>query len=190
MPALTSPAAGVRVPFRGALFQWTATPDAAAYRFERRELGSNGVQESVVTRQTAWAPTDALGTGNFQWRVSSLDTSNNVIASTDWRGFSVDATAPTIVKRKPAGGKVKATTAFTLVFSEKVVGVSAKTVQLTLGKKVVKAKVTLSKSGKKAKIKPKHRLVRGRTYTMKVKAGVTDTAGLPLATSTYPIAIP
>ena len=191
MPALASPAANVRVPFRGALFQWTATPDAAAYRFERREVGSLGVAESVVTRQTAWAPTDSLGTGSFQWRVSSLDTSGNTIATTDWRGFTVDATAPTILKRKPAGSGVKPTSTFTITLSEKVEGVSAKTVQLVLGKKkVVKAKVKLNKSGTKITLKPKKRLARGKTYTLKIKDGITDTAGLPLASSTYPITIP
>jgi hypothetical protein len=190
MPALASPAANVRVPFRGALFQWTATPDAAAYRFERRQVGANGVQESIVTRQTAWAPTAALETGSFQWRVSSLDTSNSVIASTDWRGYTVDATPPTILKRKPEGGRVKATSAFVLTLSEKVVGVSRKTVQLVLGKKVVKAKVSLSKSGKKIKLKPKHHLAHGKTYKLRVRDGITDTAGLPLASSTFPITIP
>jgi hypothetical protein len=191
MPQLASPAANARVPFRGALFQWTATPDAAAYRFERREVGSGGPQETVVTRQTAWAPLAALGTGNFQWRVISLDTSGNVIAATDWRGFTVDATPPTILKRKPEGSGVKPTSKFVLTFSEKVEGVSSKTIQLVFGKKkVVKAKVKLSKSGKKATIKPKKRLLRGKTYTLKIRDGITDTAGLPLPSSTYPISIP
>ena len=191
MPALASPAANVRVPFRGALFQWTATPDAAAYRFERRQVGSNGVDESVTTRQTAWAPTSGLGTGSFQWRVSSLDTSGNVIATTDWRGYTVDATAPTIVKRKPAGRGVKPTSKFVLTLSERVVGVSAKTVQLVFGKKkVIKAKVTLNKSGTKVTLKPKKRLLRGKTYNLRVRDGITDTAGNPLPSSTYPISIP
>jgi hypothetical protein len=191
LPALAAPGPGARVPYRSALFTWSATGDAAAYRFERRKVGASGVDESVVTRQTAWAPMNALETGNFQWRVSSLDTSNNVIASTDWRGYSVDATPPTIVKRKPEGGAVKPTSTFVLVFSEKVVGVSKKTIQLVLkGKGKVKIKVTLSKSGKKAKINPKGRLIRGRTYLVKTKAGITDTAGLPLATSTYPVTVP
>ena len=189
MPALASPAANVRVPFRGALFTWTATPDAAAYRFDRRQVGANGLQESVVTRQTAWAPLGALETGSFQWRVASLDTSNNVIATTDWRGYTVDATPPTIITRKPTG-VVRTKSAFVLVFSEKVRGVSKKTVKLVLkGKGAVKVKVTLSKSGKKAKIKPKGRLLRGRTYQMKIRKGITDTAGLPLETSTYPITV-
>jgi len=190
-PALVSPAANVRVPFRGALFQWTATTDAAAYRFERREAGSNGLEESVVTRQTAWAPTGPLGTGSFQWRVSSLDTSNNVIATTDWRGYTVDATAPTILKRKPEGSGIKPTSTFTITFSEKVQGVSSKTVQLVFGKKkVIKAKVKLNKSGTKVTLKPKKRLLRGKAYTLKIKDGITDTAGLPLAPSTYPFTIP
>jgi len=190
LPALASPAANVRVPFRGALFQWTATPDAAAYRFERRTVGSNGIDESVDTRQTAWAPTGPLNTGSFQWRVSSLDTSGNTIATTDWRGFTVDATAPTILKRKPAGSGIKPTSTFTITFSEKVQGVSGKTIKLMLGKKVVKAKVKLNKSGTKVTIKPKGRLKRGKPYTLKIKDGITDTAGLPLAPSTYPFTVP
>jgi hypothetical protein len=113
-----------------------------------------------------------------------------VIAVTDWRGYTVDATPPTILKRKPEGAGLKATSTFVLIFSERVVGVSKKTVQLVLGKKVVKAKISFSKTGKKVKIKPKHHLVRGKAYKMKVKDGITDTAGLPLLSSVYPITIP
>jgi hypothetical protein len=114
-----------------------------------------------------------------------------VVATTDWRGFTVDATPPTILKRKPEGSGVKPTSTFVLIFSEKVQGVSAKTIQLVFGKKkVIKAKVKLSKSGKKVTIKPKKRLLRGKTYNLRVRDGITDTAGLPLPSSTYPIAIP
>jgi len=166
------------------------TPDAAAYSFERRAVGSNGIDESVVTRQTAWAPTGPLGTGSFQWRVSSLDTSGNTIATTDWRGYTVDATPPTILKRKPEGSGLKPTSTFTITFSERVQGVSGKTIKLMFGKKVVKAKVKLNKSGTKVTIDPKKRLLRGKPYTMKIKDGITDTAGLPLEPSTYPFTVP
>ncbi|WP_329957575.1 Ig-like domain-containing protein [Nocardioides anomalus] len=185
MPALVSPAAGVRLPVRDSLFTWTAVTGAASYRWERRAAGStNG--EVVTTRASAWAPTGQLATGSYQWRVSALDSSDHVMGTSDWRAFSVDATVPTITKRKPDGGlKVKA--AITLTFSEKVQGVSAKTIQLKGKGKggKVKFKVKLDKSGTKAKISHKGRLKKGAVYQLKIKDGITDVAGNPLAAATF-----
>jgi hypothetical protein len=48
----------------------------------------------------------------------------------------------------------------------------------------------MSKSGKKATLKPKKRLLRGKTYNIRIRDGVTDVAGNPLESSTYPITIP
>ena len=77
----------------------------------------------------------------------------------------------------------------TIVLSEKVKGVSKKTIRFYLvgKKKPLKAKVKLSKTGRKATVDPKAGLKLGKTYELRIKKGIKDVAGNPLAESTYVI---
>jgi hypothetical protein len=88
-PTLTSPVAGASVPPSDGIFSWQAVPDAAVYVFERRAAGSTTISESVTTAALAWAPVNSIAGGDWQWRVTAYDSSNQVLASSAWRDFSV-----------------------------------------------------------------------------------------------------
>jgi large repetitive protein len=91
-PTLTSPAEGAQVPPSDGLFAWQEVASAATYKFERRALGSSTVAQTATTAATAYAPTAAIAGGDWQWRVTALDASGQVIGSSDWRDFIVTDT--------------------------------------------------------------------------------------------------
>ena len=86
-PALTAPAADAVVEPRESLFSWQPVAGASAYRFERRLVGTFSSAETVQTVATSYAPSK-INAGNWEWRVSSLDTNNVVLASSPWRSFT------------------------------------------------------------------------------------------------------
>jgi hypothetical protein len=178
-PGQVSPRSGAWVGTNNGLFTWTATPDATSYLFERRLVGATRSSESVKTVATAWAPYRSISTGTWEWRVSSLDAAGKVIASTSWRSFQVDATGPTVVKSSPTGYSVKPGANFKVRFDEPVKNISGKTVRLHKdgAKRKLKARVTLSATGKVATLNPARRLKRGTYYTLSVTQGVTDRRG-------------
>jgi len=81
LPKLLSP--GSTVSRTRSLFSWTATPDAASYRWELRR-GST-VEQYATTAQTSYAPTRPLSKGKYTWRVTSYDSDGHVLRSTAWR---------------------------------------------------------------------------------------------------------
>lgn len=189
-PVLGAPASAARVSSTQALFSWAATGNATSYRFERRLAGSTRIAEKVTTAQTAWAPVKKIDTGSWQWRVSSLDNEGDVIAASAWRSFTVDATAPTVKSYAPTRTARKASN-FTLTFSEPVKGVTRTTYAIYYGGRTtpLKAVVTLSASGLSARLNPSAPLRKGKTYTIKVRSGVTDRAGLPLAPFSWKVTV-
>ena len=88
-PTLVSPAAGGDVPPSDGLFSWQSVANAGTYRFERRVVGAATSAETVTTAALSYAPTAAIAGGDWQWRVSALDAAGQVLATSDWRGFTV-----------------------------------------------------------------------------------------------------
>ena len=164
------------------MFTWGAANGAVSYKWERRRVGSSSITESMVTSSTAWAPISPIETGNWQWRVASLDVNNQVISVSAWRTFSVDGTAPQVKKTKPVGTATRSSN-FIVKFTEPVKGVTKTTFTLYVAgkKQSLKAKVTLSGNGRKATLNPASPLVKGKTYQLKLSGAITDLAGIPLA---------
>ena len=102
-PELTAPAGGAYVPPSDALFTWQPTDGTASYRYERRLVGATSATETVNTPATAWATPTKLADGNWEWRVSSLDTSGAVLGSSAWRAFSVSGTPVATLKPRIEG---------------------------------------------------------------------------------------
>jgi hypothetical protein len=159
-PNLLTPKAGIWLNNAGALFEWTEVPGAASY-----VLSISGAKASKVsTVATAWAPS-SFGTGAYSWDVTAYDGAGNPLATSATRAFSVDATAPTVKKVTPS--KLKPTSIIKATFSEKVQGISKKSIKLYFlkGEKqkkvLVKSKVKTLKKGKAAQLDPKGRLKPG-----------------------------
>jgi subtilisin family serine protease len=99
----------------------------------------------------------------------------------------VDTTRPRITSRTPGPGKtnVARSTSIKIVFSERVKGVSGKTLRLknlTTGL-YVRAKVSYSSSKRTATINPTLNMFGGTRYRVYVRSGITDLSGNKLATT-------
>jgi large repetitive protein len=173
-PSLVSPASGAFVESKGAVFVWNPVSGATSYRLERRTVGSLSAQ-STITPATSWATTTALPSGNFQWRVSSLDASGRVLASSTWRGYKVDATPPKVSTYGPQGLVAKGSS-FTATFSEPVNNVTDQTFTITAAGATspMSATVSLSSDRKTATLNPGSTLVIGKKYTVKLGSGIVD----------------
>jgi hypothetical protein len=87
-PVLVAPAPGATVAPRESVFSWLPVARAAKYRFERRRPGSSSpIVETSDTPALAWAPTAALAGGDWQWRITAIDASNQVLGLSEWRDF-------------------------------------------------------------------------------------------------------
>ena len=175
-PNLLSPKAGIWLKNAGALFEWTEVPGAASYR-----LNIAGTKpSSTPTVATAFAP-GAQGTGSYAWSVTAYDGAGNPLATSATRKYKVDATAPFIKKFAPILDNLKAKSTIKATFSEKVRGISGKSIKMykAKGEKWVKIKVKIKslKKGKVASIDPKGRLrpgdyqIRFSTKLIKDKRG-------------------
>jgi len=169
-PNLLAPKAGIWLKNAGALFEWTEVPGAASYK-----LNIGGTKATVVsTVATAYAPS-AQGSGKYTWNVTAYDGAGNPLATSATRQFKVDATPPVVTKVTPQ--TLKPTSVIKAVFSEKVKGVSEKSIKLFKlkgNKKVlILSKVRVLKKGKAASLDPKSRLRPGDYllvfYTNKIK---------------------
>ncbi|MDQ3104802.1 MAG: Ig-like domain-containing protein, partial [Actinomycetota bacterium] len=181
-PAQVAPAADVRVSATSGLFTWGAVAGTSSYRFERRKSGSATATETVNTVGLAWAPTSKLSDGSWEWRVSTVDPAGKVVATSAWRAFRVDGTAPTVVATTPSSS-ARPMTNVTATFSEPVRGATTGTMKLfQQGRQhPVSATVSLSATKLKATLNPATNLLVGRTYRAVLTSGITDTARNPLA---------
>ena len=157
-PSLLSPKAAIWLKNAGALFEWTEVPGAASYA-----LNIGGTKASKITTvATAFAPT-AQATGKYTWNVTAYDGAGNPLATSATRQYKVDATPPQVKKLTPE--VLKAKSVLKAVFSEKVKGISEKSIKLyrLKGSKrvLVKSKVKVLKKGKAASIDPKGSIRRG-----------------------------
>jgi hypothetical protein len=177
VPALTSPVNGSWQPGAGTLFTWTDVPGAASYSLVSTS-GSGSRLANVTTPGNAYATTKAIATGSYTWTVTALDSAGQALGTSSTGSFRVDATAPTVASMKPSVS-AKPKSVFVVTFSEKVRGVTKKTIKLYQKgkKKPLRAKVTV-KGGIKATLKPKSRLKKGKTYLVKIThTRIKDEAG-------------
>ena len=118
----------------------------------------------MTTVATAYAPS-GQSTGSYAWSVTAYDGAGNPLATSATRQYKVDATAPFIKKFAPDLDELKAKSTIKATFSEKVRGISGKSIKMykAKGKKWVKIKVKVKalKKGKVASIDPKGRLKPG-----------------------------
>lgn len=181
-PVLTSPAHGSWQPGVGTLLSWTDVPGAATYSVTATS-GSGSRLVSITTPGNAYATVRAIATGSYTWSVTALDAAGRALGTSLTGSFRVDAIAPTLKTMKPAS-KASPKSVFVATFSEKVKGVSKKTMRLFLkgSKKPLKARVVITKGGRKATLKPKAKLKKGKSYTIKfTHKKIRDLAGNALA---------
>lgn len=183
-PRLITPKAGVWVNAWHSYFEWTEVPGAVAYNVQFTGPGNN----QFTTQATAYAPTSPLASGTYTWKVTAVDAGGNALATSGSRRFKVDAIPPTVTKITPAQLKPKSIIKAT--FSEKVHGVSTKSIKLfkltgKSGHKKVKVplNVKLVHKGRKAVIDPKHLLHHGNYLLVFVSSKIKDRAGNRLVPS-------
>ncbi len=93
-PSLSAPTSGASVAPADVLFSWQATAGAAAYRFESSASSSfSSLKERTDTVSLAWAPTNLYAAGTYYWRVSALDGSGNVLATSSTWSVNVATTS-------------------------------------------------------------------------------------------------
>lgn len=190
-PALSSPADGAQLTTDDLLFSWSlASSSVAAYRFESSVASTFTTPfESQVVTGTSWAPAAkryADGT-TYYWRVSALDNSNHVLATSPAWSFVKDTVPPTVTAVTPTA-EVPLAGPFTVAFSEPVQGVSSATLKVYpqgSPSLVVTGVVTPSADGRSATFKPSALLVPGGVYTVSLGSGITDAGGNALAAVTF-----
>lgn len=187
-PTASNPVAGALVGSRDSLFTWQATQGATSYRFERRLAASSSVVETANTVSLAWASPKVIADGSWQWRITALDAAGKATASSGWRGFVVDATAPRVARKSPLT-TARRTANFTVTFSEPVTGVTGTTMRLYPSNQssALLAKVTWSSTRRTATLNPTKNLKKGKSYTVKLLKGIKDLVGNTLAPTSWKV---
>ncbi len=186
-PNLTAPQSHEYVAGNNVLFTWESVDGASSYRFERRLAGAP-VAEEVTTPALAWAPTDTLASGSWEWRVSSLDAGNQVIATSPWSSFRVDSIRPTVTSATPRTSALK-TANFIAKFSEPVNGVSSGTYRIYKSGSTnpLTATVTIDSTRSKATLNPATNLRVGTSYVIKLTSKILDEADNKLAAYSWKV---
>ncbi|BBH17543.1 hypothetical protein Back2_18300 [Nocardioides baekrokdamisoli] len=173
----TAPANGSYQPAKGLYLSWQQVPLAASYSVTLRDARSQNVLAQWSTAATSYAP-DQVADGGYQWRVTALDPNGNPLAYGSWLSFAVDSQPPTVAAYSPH------TTALPkspvkVNFSERVLGVSAATVLLTMrgSTRPLPARLQLDSSGRFLTVAPSAALVKGRIYTVRLTSAIHDLAG-------------
>jgi hypothetical protein len=184
-PVLLGPGSGTWQKTAGPLFEWTEVAGAASYVLTLRSSAST--KDLIVpTAATAYAPVAALPTASYSWHVVAKDAAGQVLGTSADRTFKVDATPPAVVKLTPEDRILHQKTIVKVYFSEKVRGVSKKTVKLywlkgEKRKKVkVRVKVATFKKGKALSVDPKG-FVRPGDYLLILSPKIHDVHGNALA---------
>jgi large repetitive protein len=185
-PQLVAPTELSAVPAKDALFAWEATAGASRYKFERRKAGSTFSSETVTTSALAWAPTAVLSDGAWEWRVSSLDASNRVMAQSPWRPVLVDSVLPTLTDRLP-GSSVRPDSNWVVSFSEPVQGVDNTSMQLFQAGAAdpVTATVTSGDGGRVWTLDPTSLMTANVKYTLRLSDSITDRGGNRITPISY-----
>jgi hypothetical protein len=187
---LTAPTTNTFQSNIGLYFSWNAAPFAAKYVLDVRDSNTNGGAYSATTTATAHAPQGPFGDGAYDWRVQALDPSNNPIATSAWRHFTVDSHGPALTAFSPSSVG-KPTSKVKLTFNEPVLGLSATSFTLHVKGRSSKlpAKVILAANKRVATLTPKAHLKKGKLYTVKVTSAVHDAAGNHMATFTWSFSV-
>jgi hypothetical protein len=165
-PQLLGPGNGSWQKSAGPLFEWSEVPGAASYVMELRSSASSTVASSPTTA-TAYAPVAALPSARYTWRVVAKDAAGQLLGTSADRTFNVDATAPFVKKLVPADGDLEPKSTIKATFSERVRGISKKSIKLYFlkGEKQKRVKIAVKvkalKKGKVASVDPKGRLKPG-----------------------------
>jgi hypothetical protein len=100
-PVPQSPQDGAQLTNGNVLFQWSATAGASRYLVEASTSDTFATKiESVTTDMTSWAPgqtSPAWPNGPIYWRVSSLDATGGILATSEFRRIITPPGAPTVV---------------------------------------------------------------------------------------------
>jgi hypothetical protein len=180
-PTLVRPATGVWNPATRSLFEWTEVPGAATYQL----IFTGDLRSTFTTPATAYAPPSRIRDGSYQWHVVALDSAGKVLGTSASQSFRVDGTRPQVISVTPTTLKPKST--IKAVFSERVHGVTGKTLRLyrKVHKKRVRiaAVVRTAKKGKVATLNPKRRLKQGNYLVFFLAPKIKDQAGNTLAPS-------
>ncbi len=172
-PEILAPANGMWVRSSGSYLEWSDVPGATSYDLSLRNGTINSTTNTVAT---AHAPSE-LQSGDYTWSVTAFDAGGKALGTSPVRSFRVDSVPPTVAAMKPVGAATPKSV-FVVTFSEKVKGVSKRTMKLYVKgkKKPLKAKVVVK--GRKVKLKPSAKLKKRKTYTIKLKdTAITDAAG-------------
>jgi hypothetical protein len=189
-PAQLDPNPGAYVSAKDSFFQWGPVAGATSYKFERRAQGASTSQETKTTTGLAWAPQMRIDDGKYEWRVTSLDTSNKPIGVSPWQAFLVDGTAPRVIHKTPTG-LGKPTSVIKVDFSERVKGVTSSAFKIFLkgSAAAIPATVTATNKHKSATLDPAKKLKVGQSYVIKVLSEITDLAGHPIKPVSWTIKI-
>ncbi len=179
-PTQVAPGADKYVVNRDGYFTWLPVDGATSYRFEARAKGSTSAS-GVTTVGLSWAPTTTFADGGYEWRVSAYDAGNNLLGGSAWRGFTVDSSAPRVVKKTPTKTATRSAS-FVARFSEPVKGVGTTTMALSVEGQQhrLSAAVKTSDGAKTATLDPARNLRSGKSYTVTLFSSITDRAGNPL----------
>ncbi len=88
---LTSPADGATVLGDEILYEWNVVNQATRYKVEvntQQNFSGARPENDIITVTNNWAPRVTYADGVYWWRVSTLDASNNVLATSAARSFN------------------------------------------------------------------------------------------------------
>lgn len=89
VPSLVAPANGDNVAGNTFLLDWDQVPGATQYRVQTSTASNfSSFKENQATVMTEWAPTVLYADGLYYWRVQSLDSAGNVLATSEVRTFT------------------------------------------------------------------------------------------------------
>lgn len=162
-PQLLAPAAGRMHHGNDLVFAWSDVSGAASY--EVFGSSTTGERFSAKTVASAYAPSK-VEDGSWNWQVRAVDADGEALGTSAPSTFRVDGTPPTLVNIKGTKLAKKKKAKIVAKFSERVKGVSKKTVKLTKKGSKRSLKVKVKVKGTKVTIKPKVRLKKGKTYQL------------------------
>jgi glucose/arabinose dehydrogenase/PKD repeat protein len=157
-------------------------PDTAYWLMYNTNGDNNMSYDTGAAGQGAWSAATPFGTWPTPFGTASRwDAKFSIHATT-----GPDTTAPTVTATTPAGGATGAApdAPVTVRFSEDMAAATITAANLELrgpGGTLIERNVTYDAAGQAARITPSAPLAASTAYTVKVRTGVTDTAGNALA---------
>jgi hypothetical protein len=187
--SLTSPADAAVVHGRNVTFNWSdflatggrGSYDARNYRLEVSSsptFSATVIDQSDIDLTQYTDTTNALGDGTYYWRVAAIDESGNLLTWSEPRTVTVNAKSPKISISSDDGVAIKGPLAIQLTHG--VHGVSTKTVKVVPvdgAARPVAGKLRLGASPTSFSFIPKHPLVTGATYNLRVSRSLVDANG-------------